>query len=362
MTTTADTEVSLKSVDIVVSPAVPTKTKRRAPRGMVAIIIMMVVFLGIQLAVHTGVQSDHGKLRDPIYHEKLWLLKKWTPFFEPTSAKLRVLFLGSSRTQLLIDASSLNEDQRLTFNFGCAGCGPIAHNLYYHRLLADGLQADTVVIELHPAMLVNMHGNAPFEQKWLHTHRLNRQEVDHLHSLGWPIGTPPQFEPGAQFNAVSTYRMNLLDAYAPVLLPSPFGLGMLRVTDAHGHVTGMTIPEEDRWKFIAQSRVDYAEALEATTCGGPAWEAICELIRSAQLRSRVVLMVAPEGTVFRNWYAPGYLDHFRKKVNQLVADTGVSLIDGHLWLNDDQFSDGHHANPAGAAAFTTRLRCSGLLP
>ncbi len=360
MTSVADTEVSLNSVDVVVSPPIPLRSKRKVPRGLVACVVMVLVFLAIQLAVHTGVQSDHGKLRDPIYHEKLWLLKKWPAFFEPTSDKPRVLFLGSSRTQLLIDASLLNQDRRLTFNFGCAGCGPIAHNLYYHRLLADGLVSDTVVLELHPGMLVNR--NPPFEQKWLHTHRLNQPEVDHLRSLGWPIATPPQFEPGAQVNAISTYRMNLLDAFAPVLLPSPFGLGMLRVTDAYGHVTGMTIPEADRWKFIAQARVDYAEALETTTCGGPAWEAIRELVRTAQPRSQVVLMVTPESEAFRQWYAPGYLDHFNKMVKELVTDTGVSLIDGQRWLNDDQFSDGHHANPAGAAAFTTRLRDSGVLP
>ena len=360
MTTTADTQVSLKSVEVVISPIVPRKTMRRMPRGLLAIAVMVLVFFAIQLAVHSGVQSDHGKLRDPIYHEKLWLLKKWTPFFEPTSVKPRILFLGSSRTQLLIDAAALNEGQRLTFNFGCAGCGPIAHNLYYHRLLADGLHTDTLVIELHPAMLVDR--NPPFEQKWLHTHRLNQPEVDHLRTLGWPIATPPQFEPGAQFNAVSTYRMNLLDAFAPVLLPSPFGLGMLRLTDAHGHVTGMAIPEEDRWKFMAQARVDYAEALECSSCGGPAWEAIVELVRTAQPRCRVVLMVAPESVAFRNWYAPGYLDDFRHKVNDLVRDTGVSLADGHLWLTDNQFSDGHHANPAGATAFTTRLRDNGVLP
>jgi hypothetical protein len=358
----ADIAVSLKSVEVVVSPPRPTKTRRKAPRGLLAIVVMVLVFLAIQLAVHSGVQSDHGKLRDPIYHEKLWLLKKHPAFFETSSVKPRVLFVGSSRTQLLIDAAKLEEGRRHVFNFGCAGCGPVAHNLYYHRLVADGLQADTVVIELHPAMLVNMQGNGPFEQKWLHPHRLNLPEVQHLRSLSWAIETPSQFEPGAQFNAVSTYRMNLLDAYAPVLLPSPFGLGMLRVTDAHGHVTGMTIPEADRWKFIAQARVDYAEALESSTCGGPAWEAMKDLIRTAQLHSRVVLMIAPEGTAFRSWYAPGYLDDFRREVNKLVSDIGVSLIDGHLWLTDDQFSDGHHVTSDGAEAFTTRLRSSGVLP
>jgi hypothetical protein len=362
MIATADNEVSLLSVEVVKSPAVPVRTRRKAPRGLVAIFVMVLVFLAIQLAVHTGVQADHGKLRDPIYHEKLWLLKKHPEFFEPTSTKQRVLFVGSSRTQLLIDCGALNDDTRQTFNFGCAGCGPVAHNLYYHRLLADGLHADTVVIELHPAMLVNRQGNGPFEQKWLHPHRLNLSEVEHLRSLGWAIATPPQFEPGAQINAVSTYRMNLLDAYAPVLLASPFGLGMLRVTDAHGHVTGMTIPEADRWKFIAQARVDYAEALEYSTCGGPAWEAMKDLVRTAQQHSRVKLMLAPEGSVFRGWYTPAYLADFRRMVDRLMSDTGVSLIDGHLWLADKHFSDGHHVTATGSEVFTKRLRESRVMP
>jgi hypothetical protein len=69
----------------------------------------------------------------------------------------------------------------------------------------------------------------------------------------------------------------------------------------------------------------------------------------------VVLVLTPEGSLFRSWYTPAARDGPRRLLAELQAVYGVPVIDGTEWLPDEDFTDGHHAAPAGAAAFTERL-------
>jgi hypothetical protein len=69
----------------------------------------------------------------------------------------------------------------------------------------------------------------------------------------------------------------------------------------------------------------------------------------------VVLVLTPESAMFRGWYPPAARDGPRRLLAALQAAYGVPVIDGTDWLPDEDFTDGHHAAPAGAAAFTERL-------
>ena len=360
MSTSAAT-VGLRRVDVTVAatpaPAGGPKGSRRVAWACGCAVLM---FAALQCAVWHVVQAPHNRLRDPIYHEKLTLLKGWPEFFETGGTLHRMLWIGSSRTQLLVDTAALSDARTTHFNFGCAGCGPVTHALYYRRLLEDGFRCETLVLELHPAMLADT--DPPFEHKWLHTHRLHWNEVEYLRGLGWGLPTPPQFRPGAELQAISTYRMNLLDATAPVLLPSPFGLGMLKVTDGRGFVRGITVPDADRWKFVAQARADYAEAFDATASTGPAWNAIEDIITLARPRCHVVLFQTPEAALYRQWYKPEYWASYVAKREAIRRKYDLRMIDAHDWLDEAGFADGHHANPAGTVRFRERLRQNGGVP
>jgi len=69
----------------------------------------------------------------------------------------------------------------------------------------------------------------------------------------------------------------------------------------------------------------------------------------------VVLVLTPEGSLFRGWYSPLAREGPRRLLEELRAAYGVPVIDGTEWLPDEDFTDGHHVNPDGAAAFTGRL-------
>ena len=109
-------------VDVLHSPTPPSK-KHAAPRGRTAVVAGVLLFVAIQLGVHSAVSRDDLPLRDPIYTEKFDTLKGHPEFFADSCDRHRVLAIGSSRTQLCLDAERLTDDRRTVLNFAAAGCG-----------------------------------------------------------------------------------------------------------------------------------------------------------------------------------------------------------------------------------------------
>jgi hypothetical protein len=319
-----------------------------------SLLVGVVAFVVLQVGIHSAVQSDATPLGDPIYSEKLATLRKHPEFFADTCDRERVLALGSSRTQLCLDAERLTTDRRTVFNFAAAGCGPVTGALYLRRLLAAGLRCETAIVELHPAMLADH--TPPFEAPWLHAYRLRPGEAEVLRGYGWAVGTPPQFQPGGQLRAASVYRFSLLNAAHPKLLPSPFGLNLADRMDARGHVPGINVPPADRPKFVAAARATYAPAFAAYRPGGPAVVAVKDVLTQLKAHGiRPVLVLSPESAEFRSWYGDGGDTAVSVLAHDLGAEFGVRLIDARDWIPDTQLADGHHATPAGAGAFTDRL-------
>lgn len=326
----------------------------RGTAPFVALLAGVVAFIAVQFGIHSAVQSDATPLGDPIYAEKLATLRHHPEFFADTCDRERVLALGSSRTQLGLDAERLTTDRREVFNFAAAGCGPVTGALYLRRLLAAGLRCETALVELHPAMLADH--TPPFEAPWLHAYRLRPGEAEVLRGFGWAVGTPPQFQPGGQLRAASVYRFSLLNAAHPKLLPSPFGLNLADRMDARGHVPGVDVPPADRPKFVAAARATYAPAFVGYRPGGPAVAAVEDVLTQLQTHGiRPVLVLSPESPEFRSWYGDGGDTAVSRMARGLADEFGVRLVDARDWIPDSHLADGHHATPAGARAFTDRL-------
>ena len=341
--------------DVVTAAPPPSRRSAHGKRARTAVLVGVLVFVAVQVGFHQAIDREAIPLRDPIWVEKLGLLKRHPEFFAPISDRTRILAVGSSRTQLVLDAERLSDDRRSVFNFGCAGCGPVTDALYLRRLFDEGMTCDAALVELHPAMLADM--TPPFESRWLHDYRLRRHEVDTLRSYGWSIGTPTQFRPEGPVQAVHTFRFAALNAAAPSLLPCPFGLGLLNRTDARGHVPGIVVTDDERLKYLAQAYVEYFDAFADYRPGGPAVAAVKDMLTRLQSRGvRVTLLLTPESSAFRSWYGPGKQAEITAFADGLATEFGVPLIDAREWVPDDQFADGHHTTPAGAKTFTDRLR------
>jgi hypothetical protein len=348
---------------IVSAPCRGTKRQNRGRRARNAVAVGLLVFVFIQLVSCWSIHAEWVAIRDPIYTEKLQLLQQHPEFWASQAnaersdlrALTRILAIGSSRTQLCLDAESLSQDRCSLFNFGCAGCGPVTDALYLRRLFDCGVTCDVALIELHPAMLANQ--NPPFENLWLHNYRLRHEEIDTLRNYGWQIELPTQFRPEGPLQTLHTFRFAALNGSVPSLLPCPFGLGLLNRTDSRGHVAGVPSNRVDRPKHLAQAYIEYHSAFADYQIGGPAVVATRDMLQQLKQRGiRTRLILSPESSEFRSWYGPGKQELITEFARKLADDFQVSLIDAREWLSDEQFTDGHHATPSGAITFTERLR------
>ena len=323
-------------------------------RPRTAVVAGIVSFCALQIALSNSIESDTLPIRDPIFTEKLSLLQKHPEFWSETTdpARPRLLVIGSSRTQLLLDARRL-EPAYHAFNFGCSSCGPIMQLLYFQRLIDAGLRAELLLIEIHPALLADLA--EPFELRWLHSHRLRPGESERLHILGCgPDAISANRCPW--FQASSHYRLALLNEFAPDLLPGSQAVRRNRTSDASGFVASIDANSTLRRELLANAKAEYQPTFVNYRPGGPATAALRQMITLALAnRIRPILFVAPESTEFQSWYGTAGNARIRAFCETLPKESGVPLLNSRDWLPDAEFVDGHHVTPRGATRFTERL-------
>lgn len=343
-------------VSVVVVVASPPATRSRSRRrARVVVLAAVATFLALQFGLSRAIEADALPVRDPIYSEKFDLLRTHGEFFAASPPRPRLLAVGSSRTLLALDADALGTKlNAAVFNFGCHGCGPITTALSVRRLFAAGVRAETVLIELHPAMLANH--DPPYEHRWLHEYRLKSDEVGVLRGYGWRLPTPVQHRPAGWLETTHTYRVAALDRYAPELLACPFGMTLAGRTDRFGFVRGADIPPADRRPALLRECGLYLPAFAHYRPGGAAVAAVRDTIDCCQSHGATpILLLSAESSAFRSWYGTAGNARLREWVDHFARETGTRLIDAREWVADADCVDGHHLTASGAEAFTARL-------
>jgi hypothetical protein len=348
-------EPRVASLVVVTTPPRPAR-RRAAARSRTAVLAGVALFLAAQALLNHAIRNDWVPVRDPVFAEKYDFLRPHRPFFEPDATSVRVMALGSSRTQLGFDANRFALDTRRhtgrpieAFNFGCPAAGPLTCSLYLRRLLDAGAKPDVLFVEIHPGFIAA--SNPPFESRWLHAYRLRPEELAALRSYGWDVPTPPHHGWKGWAAAASAYRFGILNRYADTWLPCPYGLTVGARSDERGFVTGTGPPAHLRPRATARAFQEYAPVLADYHVGGPGCAAIRDTLavcRTHGIRAAVVLM--PESSAFRSWYGPGSAE-----IGRFADSLGVPVFDAREWVPDDGFSDGHHLTAAGSAAFIDRL-------
>lgn len=328
---------------------------KRQARARVVVVAALVAFCAVQFGLSRAVETDALPIRDPIFSEKFDLLEQHREFFASIADRPRLIALGSSRTLLAVDAESVGRKLNASaFNFGCHGSGPITTALYLRRLFAAGIHAETVLIELHPAMLVDH--DPPFEHRWLHEYRLKRDEPAVLHGYGWSMGVPLQHRPAGWLATAHTYRFAALDRYASTLSPCPFGLALASRVDQFGFVRGVEVSGPERAAALLRECSLYLPAFADFRPGGAAVAAVRDAIAQCRAHgARPLLLLTAESSEFRSWYGPAGNVRLSEWLTAFTRECSVRLIDAREWVPDAHFADGHHLTPAGAEAFTTRL-------
>ena len=326
-------------------------------RSRRSLVLGVLLFCAVQAGLSRSIESDALPVRDPIFTEKIERLRTHSEFWSNSTDRPRLLALGSSRTQLLIDCDRL-APEFYTFNFGCSSCGTIAQSLYLRRLLDAGVHAEVLLIEIHPALLAELP--EPFEMRWLQPHRLRADESSALRELGCSSDAAATTD-CHWFQSSSHYRRALLNEYAPGLLPGSQAIRRNRTSDHRGYVLGIEPSPQRHFELTENSLREYGPAFADYRPGGPACAALERMIDLGQQRGmHVVLFVTPESTAFQTAYGGAGNARFDAFLNRLSNERAVPILRSRGWLNDGDFADGHHATPRGAAAFTDRLK--GELP
>lgn len=315
-------------------------------RSSAVLIVGITTYLASQAGLNLAVRSGVEPADDPVFAEKFEVLAARPEFFGGGS---RLLILGSSRTQHGIDAGRLASKLgpgASAFNFGTPAAGPLTNALYLRRLLAAGVRAEALLVEVHPGYLAA--GDPPFEARWLAPARLRAGEAEQLRGLGYDALDPAHLGGRGWLCATSLYRAGLTGRYAPTWCSGGVPLG--RPHDRSGYSPGPQLNPNYRGLGLGATRRQYADVFADYSVAGPGRRALSRIADDARAAGMAVrYFVTPEDAPLREWYGGAG----NAQIAALTAELGA--VDCREWLAGDDFVDGHHTTPAGAAKFTDRL-------
>ena len=322
----------------------------------------LLFFACLQLALAVVLEGRQSRLRDPEFAARLPRLR--ARLAERPGAPL-ILVLGSSRTLLGVRPTALPPLQApggrepVVFNASLLGAGPFLESVCLRRLLAAGVRPDWVVLEYWPPTeIAEMSRRVPAERlAWGELPVLARYEDDPVRLYAaWA---------GARLVPFHTYHADLLRRYAPAGLPAAARRDD-RVYPCDGSgwapcTIGTTAA--DRLRLRAETLAGCGPFLRAFHPSPVAGRALRDLLATCRReRIAVVLLYMPEAAAFRDCYPPPVRAELDGHLRRLARDGRVSVVDARDWSPDEDFADGVHLLPDGAAAFTARLGREVLQP
>jgi hypothetical protein len=277
-----------------------------------------------------------------------------------------VLALGSSRTKWALRAEQLNHPSDraapLVLNWGANGGGSMLAQTFLRRALEAGIRPDVVFLEVLPLSLSARRG-LPFEEGMLCPWRLTAAEAAQLRPY---YLRPHRFDLrwlGARALPIGRHHIELREALT-VDAPSP-GRRQEAVPrrDSYGWSAAQHwYPADEVQRLTGISLTSFQSALTQPRLAPGASQAVRDTVRLClEQQIGVVLVIPPEGTVFRH-YAPTVSHRHTRAVYALAQELGVPLIDASKWVDDDGFIDGHHTNFKGADQYTERFGREALRP
>jgi hypothetical protein len=336
-------------------------------RARAALLVGLAAFAVLQAGLNLSMDRWLPQLRDPPYAYKAARLRRRVLVPEKP---LTVVVLGSSRTTCGLKGGDLEKCLAQThsgpvvaFNFGMTGAGPLQQLLTLKRLLAEGVRPDLLVVEVLPPLF---NGNLPQgEVKRLSATRLRAEELadvarfggdpDGLRAAWWQAALLPWY----------THRYAIISAVKPNLLPYQVRQDWFRQVDDSGWVESPFGPvsQERHQRALERARVEYTHYLTDYSLGGPACDALRELLGLCRDEGiATALLWMPEGPTFRSWYPPQALGQIDAFLTELSAKYDAPLINAREWVPEEDFADSHHLLLHGAARFTQRLGREALPP
>lgn len=307
--------------------------------------------LAAQLATTAVLEWRYPDFLDPKYGWRMAALRRLRQR-QPERELLAVL--GSSRAEQgfrpAIFADIASDKTPLFYNLARGGSSPLLYLLTLRRMLADGVRPDALLVEIFPPALVEEgDGVVIFKPTLRDWPLLRRYSVSRETWACWLYD---------RLLFWHKYRSGLLAALAPAWLSrqARWGDNLWNERGGEWRRIGTGAASAERRRLIDDARQRYFASLQHFHIGADADRALRELLELCrQQRIGVHLFLMPEASEFRGWYPAEARRHLMDYLTQLRRDFDVPLIDARTWIDDSDFSDGHHLLQRGATAFTLRF-------
>jgi len=348
---------------------VPRTRRSRRRRSATVVLSFAVVFVLLQVAFHYPATEVCPQLRDNIFGRKWARLREVAATRNGT--RPLVVMTGSSLTEMGFRPSEMpgqdgtEPGRPVCYNLGLSGCGVVVQLLTLHRILEGGIRPDLVLIECSPFFLYTKH-SAIFDGDVLPPERMYWGD--------WPtldrnFGHTSEYRRRwreRQYLPWSSYRSQVQHWIDPDL-----------VTNSRREARRVAeYPTMDEWGFADWSlkvykdptgyhlngRGDFIRAhfahfyihAERDVRLAEAYREMVALCRDRGIRYALVLM--PESSFVAEGWRPTYeTNEFTRLLARFKREYGTEVIDARDWAPDDDFTDGCHLRPDGAARFSQRL-------
>jgi hypothetical protein len=312
-----------------------------------------------QVGLTAAVETVKPEWRDPEYGHRLHRLRALRAAHP---GRPLVVAVGSSRTQMGLSPADMGfadePGSPLVFNFGQAGAGPLHQLLTVRRLLDAGVRPDYLLAEFFPGALVVDGPAEEVLRAW--GPRLGLGDVGRLEPYAADPGVLYRRWAAGRVAPWHALRQPLLSHWRPRWQPWPRRVDFQwELMDRFGFTPypHPAVPPGKRADGLRLAADQYRPFLRDYRVGATSDRALRDLLALARAEGiPAALFLTPEGPTFRGWYPPAA----RAVIADYLPTLGAPAFDAAGGFAEDDFADGHHLLPAGAARFSRRLAADRL--
>lgn len=338
----------------------PTKPTRRAAAGRRSAWTLACALLGfvlIQALTSAVVDFIVPDLRDSEYSRKIAYLQARR---RKSPGRPLLIFLGSSRTAygVAADEALSDRDAPLAYNFGILAGGPIYEMLCFHRLLAEGIRPQWLVLEIHPGFL-----HVAANLMLAHRPAIERRDFRDMCALHGYVDHPWQdWLAWLRYRAALSFqiRAELMRHIAPHWVPAPAAPDWtaLDKTTPSGWVPASGPPPDAtlRKQRAQRSCEAFGSSYRDFEVSDRTNRALRDILKTCRREHiEVSLLLMPESEEMRDASATLAQGEVRRYLAALSDEYGAPIIDATDWCASEDFADGQHLLPEACPRLARRL-------
>jgi hypothetical protein len=276
-----------------------------------------------------------------------------------------VVFLGTSRTQYGIKTQPL-EPHLCTnlgrpvsvLNFAIPGATSLTLQRVWRHLPNDGTPPTIAVVEIVPATLDETCPRTDVSLGETPAGEMDFADIQETKKLDEAPRHPLLDNVLARTFPWYGHRLVITGRLMPELQPT----AGRRVPADFGDID-TDPPAGERGAALQLAHDRYYNRLSNFHLGSRHLQDLADLLRDIRAANvPVILLVPPEGPLYRSWYAPGAWQEIEQALRDLAEHAGCTFVTTREWMPEESFFDSHHLTVEGGKQFSERLGREVLTP